>query len=147
LSSLEFLTSSPEETIGVARLLAKRLPAGPALLIGNLGAGKTTFVKGVAAALLGLAEDEVSSPTFALIHEYGEPARLYHLDLYRLETPNEVLGIGIEEMMDRPWPMLIEWGERFPELWPPGTPRIQIERIDGERRRILVDGLLEGISE
>jgi tRNA threonylcarbamoyladenosine biosynthesis protein TsaE len=106
-----------------------------------LGAGKTTFVKGVAAELLGLPEEDVSSPTFALIHEYGEPVRLYHLDLYRLESAEEVLGIGIEEMIDRPWPMLVEWGERFPELWPRETPAIRIERIGEEQRRILVEGV------
>lgn len=143
MNLLEFETRSPEETIAVARGLARRLPAGPTLLVGNLGAGKTTFVKGVAAELLGLPEEDVSSPTFALIHEYGEPVRLYHLDLYRLETPEEVLGIGIEEMMDRPWPMLVEWGERFPKLWPSGTPRITIERIGEEQRRIHVEGIPE----
>ncbi len=141
MSSLEFVTRSPEETIAVARGLARRLPAGPVLLIGNLGAGKTTFVKGVAAELLGLPERDVSSPTFALIHEYGEPVRLYHLDLYRLETAGEVLGIGIEEMMDRPWPMLVEWGERFPNLWPRETPTIRIERIGEAQRRIHVEGI------
>jgi len=137
------VTSSPEETIALAKRIAGRLPAGPTLLIGNLGAGKTTFVKGVAAELLGLPEDEVSSPTFALIHEYGEPVRLYHLDLYRLETAEEVLGIGIEELMDRAWPMLVEWGERFPGLWPKGTPRISIERMGEEQRLIRVEGIGE----
>lgn len=141
MNSLEFVTQSPEETIAVARSLARQLPAGPVLLIGNLGAGKTTFVKGVAAELLGLPEEDVSSPTFALIHEYGEPVRLYHLDLYRLESAEEVLGIGIEEMMDRPWPMLVEWGERFPDLWPRETPQIWIERLGEERRRIQVEGI------
>lgn len=140
---IEYTTKSAEETIALARRLARKLPAGPVLLIGNLGAGKTTFVKGVAAELLGLAEDEVSSPTFALIHEYGEPVRLYHLDLYRLETAEEVLGIGIEEMMDRPWPMLVEWGERFAELWPAGTPQIRLERVGEEERLVEVEGVPE----
>lgn len=141
MSSLEFVTRSPEETIAVARSLARHLPPGPVLLIGNLGAGKTTFVKGVAAELLELPEEDVSSPTFALIHEYGEPVRLYHLDLYRLETLEEAMGIGIEDLMDKPWPMLVEWGERFPELWPRETPAIRIERMGEEQRRIHVEGI------
>jgi tRNA threonylcarbamoyladenosine biosynthesis protein TsaE len=140
-SVAEFLTRSATETVALGNALAKALPHGPTLLIGDLGAGKTTLVKGVAGALLSLAENEVSSPTFSLVHEYGDPVRLMHLDLYRLESPEEALGIGIEEMMDKPWPMLIEWGDRFPELWPPGTPRIIIERLDESQRRVRVEGL------
>ncbi len=137
----EFHTASPEETIALARRLAPGLPHGPVLLIGQLGAGKTTFVKGVASALAKITEDEVTSPTFSLIHEYGDPTRLYHLDLYRLESSREVLAIGIEEILDRPVPTLIEWGERFPSLWPSATPTIQISELPNGQRRILVRGI------
>lgn len=137
----EMVSESAEETIELGRRVGALLPNGPTLLIGNLGAGKTTFVKGAAEALGAAGADEVSSPTFPLIHEYGEPVRLFHIDLYRLESVTEVLGIGIEEILDRPAPALIEWGERFPELWPPGTPRIEIVHDGESRRRILIEGL------
>jgi tRNA threonylcarbamoyladenosine biosynthesis protein TsaE len=136
---MRFLTHSAEETIAVAREIAPLLPTrGPVLLIGNLGAGKTTLVKGLAEARGVTTRDEVSSPTFPIIHEYGDPVALYHVDLYRLETEAEVWGIGIEELLDRPIPTLIEWGERFPNIFPPDTPRILLERLSEEQRSIEV---------
>lgn len=137
-----FLTRSAAETIALGRHLAGWLPTGrTVLLIGNLGAGKTTMVKGIAEGLGVASEDEVSSPTFSLVHEYGDPVRLYHLDLYRLETAAEVLGIGMEDMLDRGVVVLIEWGERFPEIWPEDAVRVEIERISEEVRQIRVLGL------
>ena len=79
------VTTSAAETVDLGRRLAARLH-GVVLLIGNLGAGKTTLVKGIAEGLGAAGEDEVSSPTFTLIHEYGDPPRIYHIDLYRLDT-------------------------------------------------------------
>jgi tRNA threonylcarbamoyladenosine biosynthesis protein TsaE len=97
---------------------------GVVLLIGNLGAGKTTLVKGIVEGL-GLArEEEVSSPTFTLIHEYGNPARVYHVDLYRLDNEREVEGVGLDELFATARLVLIEWGERFPRLMP--LPRTEI---------------------
>ena len=93
------ITHSEEETIELGRNL--HLPAqGTVLLIGNLGAGKTTLVKGIAEAR-GLDPNEVSSPTFTLIQEYGDPVRLYHIDLYRLDTEDEVATLGLEELFVR----------------------------------------------
>jgi tRNA threonylcarbamoyladenosine biosynthesis protein TsaE len=122
-----YLTNSEEETIALARELAPTL-RGVVLLIGNLGAGKTTFVKGVAG-------DDVSSPTFTLIHEYRNT---YHIDLYRLETEREVLGLGIDDLIDTGKPVLIEWGERFPRLFPPPHIEIRLEDAGGDSRRIAV---------
>lgn len=135
-------TGSAEETIDTGRVLAGKLPArGAVLLIGNLGAGKTTLVKGIAAGR-GVADpDEVSSPTFPLVHEYGEPVRLIHVDLYRLDTEQEVLSLGLDEYLDRNVLMLVEWGERFPSLWPPGTPRLHLESLGDDRRRIALASL------
>jgi tRNA threonylcarbamoyladenosine biosynthesis protein TsaE len=132
-----FETHSAEETIAVGRKLADLLPPrGAVLLIGNLGAGKTTLVKGIASSR-GIAEpEEVSSPTFPLVHEYGDPARIFHVDLYRLETEQEVLTLGLDEMIDRRALTIIEWGERFPRLWPPGTPTITLEHTGETSRRI-----------
>jgi len=93
------------------------------LLIGNLGAGKTTLAKGIIHGL-GFAEpDEVVSPTYTLIHEYGE-GRVYHIDLYRLDKAEQVATLGLDDIFDRDAVVLIEWGERFPELMP--RPRIEI---------------------
>ncbi len=109
-------SASEDETIELGRRLASELPRrAVVLLIGNLGAGKTTLAKGIVAGLGFGAPDEVSSPTFTLIHEYR---RVYHIDLYRLETAAEVATLGLDEIFDREAVVLIEWGERFPELMP-----------------------------
>jgi tRNA threonylcarbamoyladenosine biosynthesis protein TsaE len=124
-----FETRSEEETIQLGRRIAAQLPRrAVVLLIGNLGAGKTTLAKGIVSGLGAAQPEEVSSPTFTLIHEYG---RVYHVDLYRLDRPEQVAGIGLEELFDRDAVVLIEWGERFPELRP----------LDGDRREITVSGI------
>jgi tRNA threonylcarbamoyladenosine biosynthesis protein TsaE len=136
------LSRSAADTISLGRALAERLPsASTILLIGNLGAGKTTFVKGLAEGLGVARQEDVSSPTFSLIHEYGDPLRLYHLDLYRLETPAEVLGIGIEELLDSGKHLVIEWGERFPHLWPQNTIRIEFSTRSETDRELRFTGL------
>ncbi len=132
-----FHTKSEEETIALGETLAGALPRQcVVLLIGNLGAGKTTLVKGIAKGLGAALPDEVTSPTFTLIHEYG--AAVYHIDLYRLETAREVASLGLDELFDREAVVLIEWGERFPELMPKDRIEIRIE-VDGEERVILMD--------
>jgi len=97
---------------------------GVVLLIGDLGAGKTTLVKGIAEGLGAAREEEVSSPTFTLIHEYGNPVKVYHIDLYRLDTEREVESLGLDELWAKDRLVLIEWGERFPRLMP--LPRMEI---------------------
>ena len=130
-----FETASEEETIELGRRIARDLPRrAVVLLIGNLGAGKTTLAKGIAAGLGAAEPEEVSSPTFTLIHEYGE-GRVYHIDLYRLDTPAQVATLGLEEIFDREAIVLIEWGERFPELLPPDRIEIRL-RVEGDRRVI-----------
>ena len=117
--------------------LAPLLPQqGVVLLIGNLGAGKTTLAKGIVEALGAAPADEVSSPTFTLIHEYGDPVRIYHVDLYRLDTSEETRRVGLEELFERPALTLIEWGERFPELMPEERAEIRIEYVGEDRRTI-----------
>src|SRR5579859_167719 len=96
----QFETHSDEETRAVGRLLASELPRkGLVLLIGDLGAGKTTLTKGIAEGLGAASADDVSSPTFTLIHEYGDPPRMYHIDLYRLDSMEQVSGLGLEELL------------------------------------------------
>jgi tRNA threonylcarbamoyladenosine biosynthesis protein TsaE len=128
---MTFLAASEEEMIGVGRQLAALLPRqAVVILTGDLGAGKTTLVKGIAHARAGVDPDDVSSPTFTLIHEYGDPVRVYHIDLYRLEEDREVLGLGLEEIFDRQAIALIEWGERFAHLLPASALRISIQASD-----------------
>jgi len=131
-------TRSEEETIAFGRELARRLPRQcVVLLIGNLGAGKTTLTKGIAEGLGATVADEVSSPTFTLIHQYGP--RLFHIDLYRLDTADEVRTLGLDEIFDREAVVLIEWGERFPELMPAGRFEVELKRVgEEEDREILV---------
>lgn len=136
-SALRFETHSDEETQSVGRQLATLLPPhGLALLIGNLGAGKTTLTKGIAEGLGAVKADEVSSPTFTLIHEYGDPVRVYHIDLYRLETEREVESLGLDELWAKDRLVLIEWGERFPRLMPLPRTEITIKANDDDSRSI-----------
>jgi len=122
------------ETIELGRRLARELPRrGVVLLIGNLGAGKTTLAKGIAAGREAAAPDEVSSPTFTLIHEYGG-GLVYHVDLYRLDQPRELATLGLEELFDRDALVLIEWGERFPHLMPAERTEIRIRVLADETR-------------
>ena len=102
------------------------------LLIGNLGAGKTTLAKGIVNGLEAAPPEEVSSPTFTLIHEYGN-GRVYHIDLYRLEEARETATLGLDELFDRDALVLIEWGERFPEVLPRERTEIRIRARDDER--------------
>jgi len=126
-----FVTHSAEESIALGEKLSAMLPeSGLVLLIGNLGAGKTTITKGIAQARGAVRAEEVSSPTFTLIHEYGEPATVYHIDLYRLDEAREVESLGLDELLARRALVLIEWGERFPELWP--EDRWEVRISDGE---------------
>lgn len=133
-----FETATEEETVELGRRLAAELPRrAVVLLIGNLGAGKTTLAKGIVEGLGAAPAEEVSSPTFTLIHEYGAEGRVYHIDLYRLDTAAEAATLGLDDIFDREAIVLIEWGERFPELLPPDRIEIRVEAAPGsERRRI-----------
>ena len=136
-----FRTASEAETIQLGerlgRELARELSSGVVLLIGNLGAGKTTLAKGMVSGLGAAEADDVASPTFTLIHEYGE-GRVYHIDLYRLDEPREVESLGLEELFERDALVLIEWGERFPQLLPAARTEIRIRRLGDEEREIEV---------
>ncbi len=134
-----FRTASEEETIALGAQLAKTFPAkAVVLLIGNLGAGKTTLAKGIVQGLGAAEPDQVSSPTYTLIHEYGRGPAVYHIDLYRLERAREAAGLGLDELFDRNAMVLIEWGERFPELLPPDRIEIHLEPGQGDERKITV---------
>jgi tRNA threonylcarbamoyladenosine biosynthesis protein TsaE len=115
--------------------LARELPGrGVVLLIGNLGAGKTTLAKGIAQGLGAADAEEVSSPTFTLIHEYGP--KLYHVDLYRLDHEREVETLGLDDLFEKNALVLVEWGEKFPRLMPAERIEIRLEQTPEDARRI-----------
>jgi tRNA threonylcarbamoyladenosine biosynthesis protein TsaE len=132
-------THSEEETIELGRRIARTLPRRAVVqLIGNLGVGKTTLAKGIISGMGAAAPEEVTSPTFTLIHEYGE-GRVYHIDLYRLDTPAQVATLGLDEIFDRDAVVLIEWGEKFPKLMPKGSIEIHLKSAsDPDTREIKV---------
>ena len=128
-----YRTASEEETIALGERLAREFPRRAlVLLIGNLGAGKTTLAKGIARGLGAAEPEEVSSPTFTLIHEYGDDGRLYHIDLYRLDEAAEVETLGLDDLFDREAVVLIEWGERFPQLMPLPRTEIRLRTVGPE---------------
>ena len=134
-----YRTASEEETISLGERLAGALPRrGVVLLIGNLGAGKTTLAKGIVRGRGAAEHDDVSSPTFTLIHEYGPEGNVYHIDLYRLDEARQVATLGLEEIFDRDALVLIEWGERFPQLMPRERTEIYLRTTDEDAREIEV---------
>ena len=137
-----YRTASEEETMALGERLARELPPrGVVLLTGNLGAGKTTLAKGIVSGLGAAPADEVSSPTFTLIHEYGN-GRVYHVDLYRLEEPRELATLGLDELFERDAMVLIEWGERFPRFLPAQRTEIRLRAVGNDEREIEVAQVL-----
>ncbi len=144
-------TKSPAETLQLAQLVGKHIHEGTVLaLVGDLGAGKTLFVQGLARTLG--VEGEVTSPTFSLMNIYDGICRLYHFDLYRLETEAELEDIGFYEYTDEPdGIVLIEWADKFPEALPEEYLRIDIERngdeADADERVFTFSGVGEDNEE
>src|SRR5256714_6255289 len=136
----EITTHSTEDTIAFGRTLAALLaPPKLVLLRGDLGAGKTTLVKGIAAAFEAAAEEDVTSPTFTLVHEYRGPrANLYHIDLYRIDTQRELQTLGLEDLREGNGVLLIEWGEKFPQLLRERDVEISLQRAGENARKIRV---------
>lgn len=136
--SSERLTRSEEETSAVGEHLARTLKAGDVvLLFGELGAGKTAFVRGLARGL-GASPEDVSSPTFTLIQEYAGRVALYHVDLYRLE-PREIPDLGLDDLVLGDGVVAIEWADRWAAR-PTGAIEVTIEHVGNEERRILISG-------
>ena len=135
-------TNSPEETIDFGRTIADLLaPPKLVLLRGDLGAGKTTLVKGIAAAFDAAHEEDVTSPTFTLIHEYrGPQANLFHIDLYRIDTQRELDTLALDDLRSDNSILLIEWGEKFPGFVRERDVEISLERQGENGRRIVVTG-------
>lgn len=134
----EFTTHSAEETIALGRSLTQLLkPPKLVLLRGDLGAGKTTLVKGIAEGFQAASEEDVTSPTFTLVHEYrGPEVSIYHIDLYRVDTPRQLETLGLDDLFGPDSLLLIEWGEKFARFQRERDVEIVLERAAEESRRI-----------
>jgi tRNA threonylcarbamoyladenosine biosynthesis protein TsaE len=140
MSTREITTHSAEETIAFGRTLADLLsPPMVVLLRGELGAGKTTLVKGIAEAFQAASEEDVTSPTFTLVHEYRGPrVNVYHIDLYRVDTPRQLETLGVDDLVAPNSVLLIEWGEKFARFQRERDVEIALERTGESERRIVV---------
>lgn len=140
----EFTTQSGADTVEVGRKLARLLkPPQLLLLRGDLGTGKTTLVKGIAQALDAAEPDEVTSPTFTLLHEYdgtldGKPVKLYHIDVYRLEGERQLETLGLDELLTPDALVFVEWGDKFKSIRKKATGEIAISSAGGDARKITV---------
>jgi tRNA threonylcarbamoyladenosine biosynthesis protein TsaE len=137
-----FRSRSVAGTLALGERIGEILLPAPKLVVlrGEVGAGKTTLIKGIAASLGAAVEEDVTSPTFTLVHEYpGPKVRIYHLDLYRLETEKELATLGLEEMISEPDALvLVEWGERFESIVSRMDVEIAMEHGEGDERGMLV---------
>jgi tRNA threonylcarbamoyladenosine biosynthesis protein TsaE len=135
-----FTTHSAEETTELGRRLAAELKPGSIVLLrGDLGAGKTTMVKGIAEGFNAAEAESVTSPTFTLIHEYrGPEVTLYHIDLYRIDTQRELDTLALDDLMDPKHILLIEWGEKFERFARERDAEIAIEHLGGDERRVFL---------
>ena len=140
----EVITHSAEETTSWGRQFAARLKTPiVVLLCGELGSGKTTLTKGIVSGLGAASEEEVTSPTFTLVHVYGETqqrpvSKVYHVDLYRIENFHDFETLGMEDVFEQPGVLIVEWAERFPLRSPWPQIRVRLEHLDGDRRRLTV---------
>ena len=135
----EFVSHSPEETIEIGRELARRLaPPRLVLLSGDLGSGKTTLSKGIISGLGAAREEDVTSPTFTLVHVFRNHATVYHVDLYRVEQFRDLETLGLEDVLSEPAIVIIEWAERFSlrSDWP--RLFVHLEHVEGDTRRITI---------
>jgi tRNA threonylcarbamoyladenosine biosynthesis protein TsaE len=135
----EVITRSAEETIQWGREFAERLEAPVlVLLTGELGSGKTTLTKGIVAGLGAASEEEVTSPTFTLVHVYGGEAKVFHGDLYRIENFPDFETLGLEDVFATPAVVILEWSEKFPLESPWPQVRLRLEHMGADSRRISV---------
>lgn len=141
---IELITNSANDTIEFGKSVARAVEKGAVIsLVGDLGAGKTTFTKGVARGL-GIM-DNVTSPTFTILNEYaGEEKRLYHFDFYRIEDPDELVELGFEDYFPSTDGLtIVEWVEKAPSVLPKQYYQITFEKIDDDKRRIVFEEIVK----
>lgn len=139
MANQEFITHSAAETVALGRKLASNLqPPKLVVLRGELGAGKTTLVKGIAEGFQAAAQEQVTSPTFTLVHEYrGPKVNVFHVDLYRVDTERELETLGLDDLVDERSVLLIEWGEKFARFERERDVEIVLERTGENERKIV----------
>ena len=143
----EFITQSAEDTIAMGRRLAERLsPPVVVLLWGELGAGKTTLTKGIISGLGAGREEDVTSPTFTLVHVFQNHGKVYHVDLYRVEDFHDLETLALEDVLAEPAVVIVEWPERLTLRtdWP--AVHVQLEHLEGDTRRIIIADSLSEIA-
>ena len=140
MATREFTTHSAEETIALGRSLVELLiPPKLVVLRGDLGAGKTTLVKGIAEGFQAASSEDVTSPTFTLVHEYrGPKATVYHIDLYRVDTARELETLGLDDLMVEGSVLLLEWGDKFARFQRERDVEIVLERISENERHVRI---------
>ncbi len=139
---MELKSSGPDETISIGRKLGSILKAGDvACLYGDIGAGKTTLIKGIAAAF-GIEERDITSASFTIIAEYDTSPPFYHVDLYRLEGGGDVFETGLYDYLNRDGVVIIEWAERLEEV-PEGSIQVSIDITDDSKRTLAIEGIDE----
>lgn len=140
---MDLLSRSSDETEHIGFTLGKKLKAGDIVgLYGDLGAGKTTFVKGIARAF-GISGREIASASFTIIVEYEVNPRFYHIDLYRIEKNRDLDSVGIWECLSPNAVSVIEWADRIDSLLPAGTIRVRILTAESDSRKIFIEGIDE----
>jgi len=138
----DIVTHSPEETLQFGRNLAGDiLPPCLVLLHGELGSGKTTLTKGIVAGLGAAGEEEVTSPSFTLVHEYGRENKVYHVDLYRIEDAHDLGTLGLDDLLGQKATVLVEWGEKLGDNAMAPRVDIHLEHMGDDERRITVERL------
>ena len=136
--NIEIITNSEEETTAVGSKIGKLAKAGDVIaMFGGLGAGKTAFVRGLAGGM-GI-DARVSSPTFTIVNEYNGKVPLFHFDMYRLSSSDELFEIGWEDYLDRGGVCVVEWSENVEDIFPPETMKITIDKLDENRRKITIE--------
>jgi tRNA threonylcarbamoyladenosine biosynthesis protein TsaE len=137
------ITHSAEETTELGRQISAQLKPGTTVLLrGDLGAGKTTLIKGIAEGFSAARAEDVTSPTFTLIHEYrGPEVTLYHIDLYRIDTQRELDTLALDDLMTPKSILLIEWGEKFARFTRERDVEIAIEHKGGDERSVRIHSL------
>lgn len=138
---MNFLSHSLEETLAVSRLLASRLHKNSVVcFFGELGSGKTTFIKGLTSAIANYPAEDVSSPTFTYLNIYHGSISVYHFDLYRLRDEDEFLSMGFDEFFSAGGICCIEWSERIQALIPIDCVKVELAHVGGDKRRISIIG-------
>jgi len=134
------ISHSEEETQALARDFAQDLRPGDILLFeGDLGAGKTSFIQGLALGL-GVPETVMThSPTFTLVNQYPGRVKLVHIDLYRIDHPQQLLELGIEEFMEGDCVLAVEWASKAPDYWPTGAIRVALKSLGSHSREIVIN--------